>query len=87
LIQSTGIVVVTLSDNSILKVEGDFISHYNSNLEQSRLRSFTVETIPISIQGQEGEKIALQLVLANTFQLIQHIALVSSNNQTNKDQE
>jgi hypothetical protein len=80
LIQSTGIVVVTLSDNSILKVEGDFISHYNSNLEQSRLRSFTVETIPISIQGQEGEKIALQLVLANTFQLIQHIALVSSNN-------
>lgn len=77
-IKRTGIVLVTLSDNSTLQVDGDFITHFNSNLQQSRVRAFTVDTIPISIQSQDGGKISIQLVLAKTFQMIQHISLVQS---------
>ncbi len=56
-IGKTGIVLVTLSDHTTLQIDGDFITHYNSNLEQSRVRKFTVDTIPISIQSQDGGKI------------------------------
>ena len=51
--------VVSLADNTILKIDGDFIAHYDANLESNRVRSFTVDTIPISVASSEGGKIPL----------------------------
>ena len=76
MIRDSNIVVVALDDNSILRIDGDFIAHYDANLEKQRLRSFTVDTIPISVGSAAGGKIPLQLVLAKTFQMIEHISLV-----------
>ena len=76
MIRDFNIVVVALDDNSILRIDGDFIAHYDANLEKQRLRSFTVDTIPISVGSAAGGKIPLQLVLAKTFQMIEHISLV-----------
>ena len=76
MIRDSNIVVVALDDNSILTIDGDFIAHYDANLEKQRLRGFTVDTIPISVGSAGGGKIPLQLVLAKTFQMIEHISLV-----------
>ena len=76
MIRDSNIVVVALDDNSILTIDGDFIAHYDANLEKQRLRGFTVDTIPISVGSAAGGKIPLQLVLAKTFQMIEHISLV-----------
>ena len=76
MIRDSNIVVVALDDNSILRIDGDFIAHYDANLEKQRLRGFTVDTIPISVGSAAGGKIPLQLVLAKTFQMIEHISLV-----------
>ena len=76
MIRDSNIVVVALDDNSILRIDGDYIAHYDANLEKQRLRGFTVDTIPISVGSAAGGKIPLQLVLAKTFQMIEHISLV-----------
>ncbi len=88
LIRSSSAFFITLQDNSTIRVENEFIAHFSRNLNSNRLRSFTVDTVPISLTSITDlkTKIPLQLVLAKSFQMIQHVAVViSSENEVKSD--
>jgi hypothetical protein len=61
LIRSCNTFYVTLIDNSTIRVENEFIVHFSKNLESSRLRSFTVDTVPISLTSIMDSKTKIAL--------------------------
>lgn len=56
-INNQQLTLVTLPDNSFLKIQGEFIYHFAENNDSTRLRGFTIDTIPISIQTLSQQKI------------------------------
>jgi hypothetical protein len=48
--------VVIHSDQTFVHIRdcGQFVTHYSHNSEGGRLRSFTGETIPFTVQGTQG---------------------------------
>lgn len=76
-VNTLGLGLVTLGDASILKISNQFIAHHSSNSEASRIRSFTMDTIPISIPVN-NEKVLLQLLLSKTYQMLEQASSSAS---------
>lgn len=64
--------VVVHADQTFLHVRegGRYISHFSDNSNKARIRSFTGETIPISVHGQHGDSLFMQDLLIDVFTLM-----------------